>query len=128
MYFPNELWSEIKDYAGIHSMSTDWTFPYIYDGNWLPFYLEWVQPTAKQIEEIKNSGDIKRILFKHAFTRQQWTQVHFLNKIHRHASKTIQPILRSCNALLEVEPFVFSRDNQYDLIEFYIPFYVSKEN
>jgi hypothetical protein len=127
MYFPSELWTEIKDYAGIHSMSTNWTFPYIYDGNWLQFYLEWVQPTAEQLDQISHPDDIKRALFKHSFTRKQWTQIHFLNKIHTHASKQIYPILRSCNALLEVDPSFFSQDNPYDLIEFYIPFYVSEK-
>ena len=125
MYFPVELWSEIKEFAGIHSISTDWSLPFIYEGNWIQFYLEWLQPTSTQIDRIQDAKDVKRTLLKKSWTRLQWERVHFLNKVHRYASNKLHPILKCCNALLEVEPFMFTRE--YDLIEFYIPFYVDKE-
>ena len=125
MYFPLELWNEIKEFAGIHSISTDWSFPFIYEGNWIQFYLEWLQPTSNQIDRIQCVNDVKRAFLKESWSRVQWNRVHFLNKVHGYASKMLLPILQSCNALLEVEPFMFTKE--YDLIEFYIPFYVGKE-
>jgi len=125
MYFPVELWKEVKEFAGIHSISKDWSFPFIYEGNWIQFYLEWLQPTSQEIDRIQEVKDIKRILLKESWSRLQWNSVHFLNKVHGYASKKLLPILKCCNALLEVEPFMFTKE--FDLIEFYIPFYVDNK-
>jgi hypothetical protein len=83
MYFPIELWKEIKDFAGIHHLSTDWTFSHVYEGNWVQFYLEWVRPTAEDLDSIKDVQHIKQELLTRAFSLKHWSRVHFLNHAHQ---------------------------------------------
>jgi hypothetical protein len=124
VYFPPELWKEIKDFAGIHHLSTDWTFPFVYEGNWIQFYLEWFQPSAEDLDKIRDIRQIQQEMFARSFSLQYWSRVHRLNKMHAQAPVML-PVYRNCNALLEVEPHELTQD--YDLIEFYIPFPVDKD-
>ena len=124
MYFPLEIWKEIKDFAGIHHLSTDWTFPYVYEGNWVQFYLEWFHPNAEDLDKIKDARHIQQEMFIRAFSYKHWVRVHTLNKRHQQVKERI-PLYRCCNALLEVEPHIITKE--YDMIEFYIPFFVEKE-
>ena len=124
MYFPLELWKEIKDFAGIHHLSTDWTFTHVYEGNWIQFYLEWFRPSAEDLDNIRDMNHIKEEMFTRAFSLKHWSRVHLLNRTHQ--ATDITHVHRSCNALLEVESHKITED--YDLIEFYIPFFVEKDD
>jgi hypothetical protein len=124
MYFPIELWKEIKDFAGIHHLSTDWTFSHVYEGNWVQFYLEWVRPTADDLDSIKDVQHIKQELLTRAFSLKHWSRVHLLNHAHQHVKEMI-PLFRKCNALLEIESPEFTKE--YDILEYYIPFFLEKE-
>jgi hypothetical protein len=127
MYFPPELWKEIKDFAGIYHLSTDWSFSYIYDGNWIQFYLEWFHPTPQEIHQIKDAHSIKEEIFTRAFSLENWKRIHFLNRIHQqYKHNAILPILRNCNALLEVKPCIFTKE--YDMIEIVIPYEQDNNN
>jgi hypothetical protein len=125
MDFPIELWREIKAFAGIYTISTEWTFPHVYPGNWIQFYLEWFKPSAEDINKIRDADHIKQEMFTRAFSHLHWSRVHFLNRAHAEL-KEIGHVHRSCNALLEVDPYDITED--YDMIEFYIPFFVEKHN
>jgi hypothetical protein len=129
MYFPSEIWTEIKDFAGIYSLSTDWKFDHIYAGNWIQFYLEWVQPSAEDIHKLKEVNDIKRVLFTRVFSRRHWQRAHFLNKTHQslkgNSDKEVHHVFRCCNALLDIKPEELTEE--YDMIEFYIKFNLEKE-
>jgi hypothetical protein len=120
---PVELWKEIKDYAGIYSISTDWDFSHVYDGNWIQFYLEWFRPTAEELDNLTNVNEIKQLMFTSALSFKQWSRVHLLNK--KHQTVEMRHVYRSCNALLEIEPHDLKEE--YDIVEFYIPFYVEQD-
>jgi hypothetical protein len=124
MYFPMELWKEIKVYAGIHSISTDWSFSHLYEGNWIQFYLEWFQPSAEEVNQIKDTRHIQQEIFTRAFSFKHWQRVHFLNTAHQQL-QVIHPVYRCCNALLEIKPHELTED--YDIIEFYIPFSLEED-
>lgn len=127
IYFPVELWKEIKEFAGIYHLSTDWSLPYVYDGNWIQFYLEWFQPTTQEINRIKDAQTIKQEIFTRAFSLENWKRIHFLNRIHKQFNhNAILPILQNCNALLEVEPCIFTKE--YDMIEIVIPYELGDKN
>lgn len=124
MYFPPELWKEIKSFAGIHNLSTDWTFSHVYPGNWVQFYLEWFRPTSEELDAIKDDQQIKQEIYTRAFSFKHWNRVHSLNTSHQ-LMEEITPLFRSCNALLELESHEIIKD--YDMLEFYIPFFIEKE-
>lgn len=120
MKFPPELWNEIKVYAGIHSISTDWSFSYLYEGNWLQFYLELFHPNVEDIQDIRDGTDLKRIFFMHKFNHSVWKLFHKLNDLNKN-NPLILPIIRNCNILLETEIQKIYR-NQYDMFAIHIPY------
>ncbi len=126
MYFPLELWREIKDYAGIYSISTEWSFPYLYDGNWIQFYLEWLKPTIEDLDQIHQARDIQQAFLTRAMPYLFWKRVHHLHQLHeQHRHNAILPVLRNCNALLEIDTTIFTKG--YDMIEIYIPFLMEED-
>jgi hypothetical protein len=122
MQFPPELWKEIKSFAGIHSVSTEWSFSHLYAGNWLQFYLEIFQPTVEDIQQICAPEDIKELFFRHRFPIDFWRKIHALNTFHeKNKNPFLLPILKNCNVFLELETNELNTKD-YNMFAIHIPY------
>ena len=122
MQFPIELWKEIKTFAGIHSMTSDWSFSHLYAGNWLQFYLEVFQPTVEDLQTICTSEDLKELFFRHRFPMVFWKKVHALNRYHeKNKNPSLLPILKKCNVFLELETNELNTKD-YNMFAIHIPY------
>jgi len=122
MLFPPELWTEIKSFAGIHSMTTDWSFSHVYAGNWLQFYLEVFQPTVEDIQLIRGPDDLKEPFFRHRFPKKFWRKIHDLNQSHqKNQNPMLLPILKNCNVFLELETNELNTKD-YNMFAIHIPY------
>lgn len=122
MLFPSELWSEIKSFSGIHSMTTDWSFSHLYAGNWLQFYLEVFQPTVEDLQQIRCPDDLKSQFFRHRFPKVFWKKLHELNQFHlKNQNPELLPILKNCNVFLELETNELNTKD-YNMFAIHIPY------
>ena len=122
MQFPPELWKEIKSFAGIHSMTSDWSFSHLYAGNWLQFYLEIFQPTVDDLQLLCNSDDLKEQFFRHRFPMEFWKKLHALNRYHqKNKNSALLPILKKCNVFLELETNELNTKD-YNMFAIHIPY------
>jgi len=122
MQLPSELWTEIKHFAGIHSLSTDWSFSHLYAGNWLQFYLEIFQPTVEELQQIRGPDDLKEVFFRHRFPIGFWRKVHELNRLHQeNQNPLLLPIIKNCNVFLEMDTKEMNT-RDYNMFAIHIPY------